>query len=382
MGFKLFDKYLFKKMFVFFFEGYGMLLVLYALVDLLFGQDLASPKSLVEYGRFFLYYFLSFHRLVGNFLPTVLFAAAGATLYSIDERHELIALKTMGASPARILAPLCVCAVFLSMALGLVRETVLPRFVTLLPASRNDFIKRPTENNVFRFQDDAGGLVFFGFKYNQNKDEVTNPEIIIKNSLCKFNATVCAASARYLPAENERPAGWLLSSVATPIDLLRNPSVQNPVTGQTLIYSPSDTPWLKEKESFIVSDVTPKHLLAGNDWVANGNLFELLAACKNPTFESKRCDLVIKVQCRIHSFLTDLAPFFLGAPFYLLLGASNKSMEKFGKSFILAFSFSGGQFLLQGVGTMLKIPVVAVCGPLFFMPVVICVYLRLWSREI
>ncbi len=127
---KIFDRYLFKKMIVTFLVIYVVLFIIFFLIDNVANKieemhKINDFKLFVEDRLVYLdYYVLYFNRLLGSLFSFFIFLAASNVLYSLDNAssRELIALKTMGASSARIIAPLVMGAIVISFALTAFRE--------------------------------------------------------------------------------------------------------------------------------------------------------------------------------------------------------------------------------------------------------------------
>ena len=244
MGFKIFDKYLFKKTVGTFCGLLFVTLFVFAIIDLA-ANGWISLRNTAEIGRFFTYYLLFYNKVIGSFYPIFIFLAAGVALYVIDSNQELVALKTMGASPARIAAPLVAAAIAISLGLTAFREFYVPTQVNYLSLSRTDYIRYSDEMEVNRASDDAGNFSFDGEKIYFSEGKLIKPRIILGNTSNRYGNRFTAEAAVYCPAEGNRPQGWLFEGVTTPTEFLTSPSIKDPITERTIFFSPVDHPdWL------------------------------------------------------------------------------------------------------------------------------------------
>ena len=124
----IFDRYLFRKMIVTFLIILGVLFIVFFLIDNVANkmEEMHKIKDFKLFVRdrlvYLDYYVLYFNRLIGSLYSFLIFLAASNVLYSLDNASskELIALKTMGASSARIITPLVLGAIVISFVLNLI----------------------------------------------------------------------------------------------------------------------------------------------------------------------------------------------------------------------------------------------------------------------
>ncbi|MGI6401307.1 MAG: LptF/LptG family permease [Thermoguttaceae bacterium] len=381
MGFKIFDKYLFKKTVGTFCGLLFVTLFVFAIIDLA-ANGWISLRNTAEIGRFFTYYLLFYNKVIGSFYPIFIFLAAGVALYVIDSNQELVALKTMGASPARIAAPLVAAAIAISLGLTAFREFYVPTQVNYLSLSRTDYIRYSDEMEVNRASDDAGNFSFDGEKIYFSEGKLIKPRIILGNTSNRYGNRFTAEAAVYCPAEGNRPQGWLFEGVTTPTEFLTSPSIKDPITERTIFFSPVDHPdWLAGNQLFVATNITPTNLVAGDNWTVYGKLNELNRAIKDPTFKRKSVELVVSVHTRIGQLFINLIPFFFGVPIYLTRPMGTKPILKVATASLGAIPCLLS-LVFQVVGLTMGIPDIAVCGPWIFVPFALALYSSLFSKEI
>jgi lipopolysaccharide export system permease protein len=87
--------------------------------------------------------------------------------------------------------------------------------------------------------------------------------------------------------------------------------------------SPFDTPWLKENECFVVTEISFEQLAAGPQWRQLASTSELLAGLRNPSLDYGP-DVRVTIHSRMVQPLLDMTLFFLGIP--LVLTRENRNL--------------------------------------------------------
>ena len=387
---KIFDRYLFRKMLVNFSIILGVLFIVFFLIDNIANswEKMHGPGDfnlfIMDRIRYLEYYLLYFYRWVGTLFPFFIFLAASNVLYSLDNASskELIALKTMGISSARIMFPLILGAIVASLALTAFREIFLPSQVNYSSLSRKNFLARSDEMEVRRAVDDYGHFMLDGEKIIFSQKKLLKPRLEVGKEFSRYGSRFTAESAVYLAAENERPEGWLFEGVTAPLEFLKSPSLKNPEDNRTVFYSPSDNDWLEKGQLFVATSLTPTILVAADDWFNYGKISELNAAVTDPTFKNRVVKLIISVHTRVGRIITDLIPFFIGISLYLNMSMGKKSRINQIISSLAAIPYCFFPIIFKIVAEAQGAPDVAVCGPLLFLPVIATLYLSLFRKEV
>lgn len=379
--FGIIDGYLFRRVLSAFISVWILMFTIVVIIDVV-NTGLPSLKGVGDVARFFVYYFMFFDKLIGMAIPGFLALAALIALWVIDASHELIALKTMGVSPARIAMSLFAGVVFISLSINVIRELVFPAQVAYMALPRNDYIRHPKELEAQRVLDELGGFYFWGEKINLAEGRVSKPQIIPVGDSSFHENKITANSAEYLKSDGNHPDGWLLDGVSVSESFLVDYS-QTVSEGEKSVVQPLfDENGGFKNQIFVSTHIKPVHLAAGDNWFSYGKITELYKASSDPTFDKKTTGLIISVHTRVMRVLTDLIPFFLGIPVYLNRGMGVKCFLKWSCSIVWPALFVGGQFVFWGMGSSLKIPDLAVCGPLLFVPVATVLYCSLLRKEI
>lgn len=381
MGFKIIDRYLFGKMVWNFVYLFLVTYFVFGLIDVV-ANGWVGLHSFDDVGRFLSYYILYYNRFIGSFFSFFIFLAGVFTLYTIDNNHELIAIKTMGVSPARVIAPLIAGAIIISLLLTAFRELYVASQVDYLPLSRGAFINRSDKMDVNRVNDDEENFSLDGEALYLSSGKLVKPVVMAGVPFNHYGSRFTAKTATYCPGDNSRVGGWLFDDATAPLEFLNNSSLKDPVSGRVVFYSPNDNKQLESNQFFLATNLTPTNLVAGDYWFNFGKLGELTKAIKDPTYRKKRQELIISAHTRIMRVFTDLIPFFLGIPAYMNIPMGKKTIVKLFKAAAWAFPFVLVQFFCQAVGIATGIPEIAVFGPLTFAPFAVTFYCSLLRKEI
>lgn len=191
---------------------------------------------------------------------------------------ELTAMLASGVSHGRIVRPMLM-AVALTMGLAaLNRELVLPNWQDRMGMSAKD-ISGEVEN-VLPVYDRVAGILLNGQKLNLVTNEIMLPAMKIHAELPEFGNQLTAESAKWMPATELHPAGYLVSGVSNPpdIDLIGSQRIQD----STILLTPADTPWLESGQCYVASQVEPEYLRTGTSWMRMADTAELIRRVGNP----------------------------------------------------------------------------------------------------
>lgn len=279
----------------------------------------------------------------------------------IRSNRELIAIYSGGIPIRRVIRPIIWCVIVVSVFGVVNREVLIPAYKDrLVRDSRNWFGKdevtiRPTYDRM------TG--VFLNAKAAVIVDrEIVSPIIQLPvNSGAEFDRIV-AKEGKYLPASQDRPAGFLLTEVSVPLEIDRLPNVVG--DEGVLVYTPRDTNWLEKKTCFLTSRITVSDLTKKDANAIYSSTPELVSDFQNPSRNYDSTSRVL-VHARFVQPILDILLVFIGLPLVL----NNQSQNVFlaiGLNVVLIILF----FLLQlcshslGIGGLVS-PALAAWLPLF-----------------
>ena len=378
------DRYIVKKFFTLFFLICLSLFLLFVVIDASANlSDFLSPGGSTKSLALLIleYYSLYFFRFIDIVFPMTLLGSAAATLVAMWNRNEIIALLANGVSPARILAPLFIGGFIVSIGFSAFREGFVSSRVVELGMNPKDFVSCADEIEANRAVDDKTKLSIDGDRIVLSKDELIRPKAMLSANLNRYGNRVIAKKASHMPRDGARPAGWKFSGVSAPAELLKSPSLKDEKLGETIIFTPNDCAELAKDEVFIVTNISPHQISAGDNWLSYGPLLELFSSMKDPCCANRVHKLAIHAYTRCFRPLTDVLPLFLGLPFaFLGRGKGLGIMLIYGAS--LGLTYEIFMYICAYLGDSFRIAAVAVWAPMFiFIPVAANVFAAVFRNE-
>ena len=237
------------------------------------------------------------------------------TMAWIQRHHEMTALMAAGISRIRVVAPVLAAAVAIIAAGGGQSRGRDPQVQG--PACHAAF--RPERQRgrgiaaaVRQCHRRADRRTVCGYRSEADRDarfrRAAVQAVVVQVRQSSGRRTL----ARYLPAKDGRPAGYLLIDVTEPKNLAQRPSLS--LDGRPVLMTPHDHPdWLKPNEAFVVSDVTVDELTGGTVLRRFASTGELIWALKNHSIYFSP-DVRVTIHSRILQPLLDITLLFLGLP--------------------------------------------------------------------
>lgn len=249
--------------------------------------------------------------------------ALAASMFAItwlQRSNELTAIMAAGIPKSRLLKPLIVAVVAVSLAAALNRELLIPAAREQLTHNAQNLLGGQAtavhpcydnETNVFI----SGSSCFVGEK------RISSPVFQLHTPLSGFGRQVSAENAVYEPATDDRPGGYRLSGVKEPENVAEIPSAS--LRGKPVVLSPKDTPWLGRDQCFVATEVSFDQLCGGTAWQSYSSTAQLISALRNPSLDYG-ADARVTTHARFVQPLLDISLFFLGLP--LILTRENRNL--------------------------------------------------------
>lgn len=262
-------------------------------------------------------------RLISFFDATsgVIALASGMFALSWLERHnELTALLAAGVTRWRIARPALIFAGCVALIAAANRELVLPQIRHSLEGNAQDLSGEAWQPFEARY-DHRTEILFRGKQWRRSERLIQEPSLLLPPSMAGFSAEVDAAEARWLPADEVHPAGYLLVGVTEPaaIDSLQSLTLG----GVTVIETHRDARWLSPGDCFVASDVEFEQLVGSSNWSLYSSTPDLVQAISNPAI-GVTADVPLRVHARLVQPILDLSLAVLGLP--LVVGPSRKGV--------------------------------------------------------
>lgn len=228
----------------------------------------------------------------------------------MQHRNELVAIQAGGVSKGRVVRPLIMASIVLSILGVCNRELAIPRLRDSLVRDVKDAAGISKGNVAARF-DHQTEIYLGGGKTIATESAIVKPVFRLPRRLHSFARQIEAEKATYLPANDQHPGGYHFQGVTRPSNVNTLSSIRD--AEQMIIETPADSEWLSEGECFVTSGVTFDQLLAGSRWQQFASTAELLAGVRTSGL-NYGADARVTIHSRLVQPLLDLTLLCLGLP--------------------------------------------------------------------
>ena len=233
------------------------------------------------------------------------------TITWIQRHHEMTALLAAGVSRLRVLRPVLIAAVSVSLLAAINREFVMPNIREHL-ANDSKNIGGEQESIMQSRFDSQTDILLGGEKIVAATQKIRNASFILPRQFDKFGKQLNAREAAYLPAKGDLPSGYLLSGVTMPKPLLKSPSLL--LDGKPIVITPVGNDWLEHDQIFVVSGVSFEFLSAGATWRDFASTREMIQQLRSPSTDLG-ADVRVAIHSRFMQPFLDTTLLLLGLPF-------------------------------------------------------------------
>lgn len=293
------------------------------------------------------------------------------TVTWIQRHNEMTALLAAGVPRLRVLRPIIGAALLVSLVAVGFREMVIPGIRHQLARdSRN--LSGEKELPLQPRYDNLTDIRIGGKAIIVGDNSIRRANFVLPAPLDRHGKQLAAASAYYLPAEGDRPSGYWLKNVTSPLPLLSKPSLRLE-DGALAVVTPVDAEWLKPDEVFVVSGVSFPLLSGGGTWKDYASTPELMRELASPSVELG-ADVRVALHQRLLNPLKDATLLFLGLPL-AVAGAKRNAFIAIGMCLSATTSFFLVSLGTQSLGAGGWIPpALAAWAPLLvFIPVAVAI---------
>ena len=365
------DRYLLRQFVQIFVICFLSLTGLYVVIDAFGHLDHFSAYA-AEHGnlmgtiaQFYGYRSLSFFDRTSGMLAMI---AAMFTVTWLERHQELTAILAAGISKFRVIKPLLIAAIVVSL-LGVAnREFIIPQVRAELTRDTKNLGGDQTRDLEARF-DGHTDILIGGEKTVAAEQRIIKPTFVLPASLARYGKQLVAHNAYCQAATAEHPSGYLLDGVTAPRKIDRLASLT--LDGEPVVITPQDADWLKPGQAFVVSQVRFQLLASGSAWRNYASTGELIAELGSPSTDLGP-DVRVAVHSRLMQPLMDGTLLMLGLP--LMFSRRNRNLFlSFGICLLVAVAFSLVTLACQSLGGLnLLRPTLAAWLPiLVFLPVAV-----------
>ncbi len=313
--------------------------------------------------------------------PLLVLMSAMFTMAWIQRHQELTALMAAGISRIRVVMPVLAAAATVTFLAVINREMVIPKIKDQL-AKRPSSLKGNVIEELDPQYDEATSILICGHNLILDQKKIEQPEFVLLHtgeSLRAYGKSWTAATARFLPAAESHPAGYMLEDVVEPKGVAQRASLLQ--DGRPILMTPRDNPaWLKPNQAFVASDVTIDELTPEMKmrWFASTG--ELIWSLKHRMLYFSP-EVRVMIHSRILQPFLDLTLLFLGLP--LVVARDNRNVfVAIGMCIGLVALFFIVAIGCQKLGeNMLISPALAAWAPLMiFVPAAVGMSAAMWER--
>lgn len=283
----------------------------------------------------------------------------------IQRSRELIAIYAGGIHLRRVMRPILICVILVAV-FGIVnREVLIPSYKHRLTRDTRNWFGQD-EVKIRPMYDRMTGVFLNGKAAVIADQKILSPIMQLPPGISSRFDRVVAESARYLPADENHPAGYLFLNVNLPdkVDEIENAIDR----GEVLLYTPLENEWLEPGTCFLTSRISVTDLTKKESNAVYSSTMELVTDFRNPSRNYNSTSHVL-VHARLLQPLLDISLLFIGLP----LVVSNKNQNVFlaiGLNLVLVVFYFLTQLLSHTLGTEGFVsPALAAWIPIFiFVP--------------
>jgi lipopolysaccharide export system permease protein len=374
------DRYLLRQFFKTFFICFLSMMGLYVVFDyftnmgefMRCGEKAGGMFALL--GRHYSYQTFAFFDRINSLLMLI---SAMFTVAWLQRHNEMTALMAAGVTRVRIVMPLIVSALVVSVLATANRELLIPRFREELSRRPQDLIGDQAQSLVPRYDNQTDVLISGKHTFAENK-RIEMPDFGMPPPLKQYGKHVLADSAYYQVPQGDRPGGYLFENVHEPKHLDTRPSLL--WAGRPVLITPHDRPeWLKPNQCFVVSNLDFEQLTGGIGFRNFSSTAQLISGLNNSSV-GFGADVRVAIHARIVQPLIDVTLLFLGLPLVVRRESHNVFIA-IGMCMGITLMFIVTMLCFQQLGTSSIIPsALAAWAPLIiFVPAAVALTHSMWE---
>jgi lipopolysaccharide export system permease protein len=233
------------------------------------------------------------------------------TITWIQRHQEMTALLAAGITRIRVLRPVLIAAIGMSLLAAANREIIMPNIREHLANDSRNLGGEQETMMQSRF-DSQTDILLGGEKIVSAGQRIVNPSFVLPREFDQFGRQLTAKEARFLPAKDNQPSGYLLSGVTAPKALLKSPPLLQ--GDKEIVLTPIGSNWLGPDQVFVVSGVSFEFLAAGATWRDFASTHEMIQQLRSPSTDLG-ADVRVAIHGRFLQPFLDTTLLFLGLPF-------------------------------------------------------------------
>ena len=368
---KLLDRYLLRQFVQIFVICFLSLMGLYLVIDLFghldsFSRQAEREGSLLKViGQYYGYQSIGFFDRTSGILAML---SAMFTVTWLQRHQEMTAMLAAGISKFRIIRPLVIAAVVVSLLGVASRELVIPEIRDQLTRSTKDLGGTEARDLEARF-DGQTDVLIGGEKSVARERRIIKPTFILPPALADYGKQLTAAEAYYLDATDLHPAGYLLIDVDNPTRIDERRALR--LGEQNVVVTSLEAPWLEAGQAFVASQLSFQLLSNGSAWRQYASTGELIEELSSPSTELG-ADVRVAVHTRMVQPVIDTTLLMLGLPLMFSRRQRNVFLS-IGICLLVAIAFTLATVACQSLGglSMLRPTLAAWLPIMVFLPIAV-----------
>ena len=282
---KLLDRYLLRQFVQIFVICFLSMMGLYLVIDLFGHLDNFSAQAeregnlLKVIAGYYGYQSIGFFDRTSGILAMI---SAMFTVTWLQRHQEMTAMLAAGISKFRIIRPLILAAVTVSLLGVASRELLIPRIRDQLTRNTKDLGGTAARELEARF-DRQTDILIDGEKTVALERRIIKPTLVLPPALQNYGKQLVAQDAYFLAATQLHPAGYLLVGVTAPARIDQRKSLW--LQDRAIVLTSRDVGWLEAGQAFVVSQMPFQLLANGSAWRNFASTGELIAELHSPSTE-------------------------------------------------------------------------------------------------
>ncbi|REJ66885.1 MAG: LptF/LptG family permease [Planctomycetota bacterium] len=289
------------------------------------------------------------------------------TIAAFRRHNEMTALMAAGIRKARIVRPVIMVGIAFCLFATINREFIIPSMIDKLSYNAQDLSADHQRKVTPRYDNETRVFIMAEGAILREKRLVRPTFHMPIGPLQRYGTQFSAATASHLPADGQRPTGFLLDGVAEADDLRGKPSLT--IGDKPVVITPRDATWLEHDQCFVATGVDIERLTGGTHWRQYASVFQLIGGLRNAS-NDYGSDVRVEIHSRIVRPLLDVTLLFLGIPLVLTRESRNMLLAV-GNCVVLVALFLVVVMATEYLGSHLSLsPALAAWCPLMiFVPI-------------
>ena len=320
---RIIDRYLLRQFVQVFIICFSSLTGLYIVFDAFSNLDEFAKAAEKEgnllslLGTFYAYRSVFFFDRTCGILALI---SAMFTVTWIQRNNELTALSAAGIATSRVIRPVIVAALAISVVAAISREVVIPQLSAQLSRDPKNLSGDKATELQPRY-DLETDVLFRGQETVFKDRKIIQPSFLLPAGLDTYGKQLSAKDAYYQPANQEHPAGYLLKGVEQPSHIGELDSLKR--GSRLVLITPKDARWLEAGECFVVSNMDFRQLTSGQKSRQFAATWQLIRGLRNPSLDYG-ADVRVAIHARLVQPFLDATLLLLGLP--LIVGRENRNI--------------------------------------------------------